>query len=265
MVTILITGATGGIGSKLSEMLAKEKNSLILLATKSDALEKLSKELKEAYAISVITIQCDVSNYDDAKNKLSKITEIDVVVNCAGIAGPTGLIEDNDMAEWNKAIQVNLLGTVHVCNILIPILKNSKKSRRGKIINFAGGGSAYARKLHTAYACSKTAVVRFTETIAQEHPELDINVIAPGAHKTKIWDEQLHESEPEKWGDMDRLKDLIVYLSNEKSDGLSGKFIHIYDDWDKKDFRLADSDFYTLRRIDDRFIQKFVDKQHQSK
>jgi hypothetical protein len=80
-----------------------------------------------------------------------------------------------------------------------------------------------------------------------------------------MWDEQLHESEPEKWGDMDRLKDLIVYLSCEKSDNLSGKFIHIYDDWDKKDFRLADSDLYTLRRIDDRFIQKFVDKQHENK
>jgi short-subunit dehydrogenase len=259
MTTILITGATGGIGEKISEMLAKEKYSLILLATREEALKQLSDKLRHEYEVSVETVCCDVSNYDCLKEKLSGIKKVDALINCAGVAGPAGSLVENDMHQWEKAIQVNLMGTAYTCQLLIPLLKNS---RRGKIINFAGGGSAYSRKYHTAYACSKTAVVRLTETLCDEYPELDINVISPGAHKTKMWDQQLHDKEPDKWGDVDRLKDLLVFLSSPKSDHISGKFVHIYDDWDKEEFWKVNPEMYTLRRIDNQLLKKLSDNKN---
>jgi NAD(P)-dependent dehydrogenase (short-subunit alcohol dehydrogenase family) len=93
-------------------------------------------------------------------------------------------------------------------------------------------------------------MVRLTEIIAAEYPMIDANAIAPGAHNTGIWKAETHDKPPEKWADKARFLSLVSFLLSEKSDGISGKFLHIYDDWEGLAPEVSRGDLYTLRRIE---------------
>lgn len=239
-MNIVITGATGGIGELLTKHLA-EKHHVVALARDKKKLIKLKGK-----NIKVISI--DVTDKQSVKKAFQSINgKVDVLINCAGLLRPVGKLLDNDLDQWKKTIEVNLLGTVYSCYYAIPLLL---KSSHGKIINFSGGGSAYPRPYHSAYASSKAAVVRFTETIAMEYPMLDINAIAPGAHKTPMWQDEKHDAEPKQWGDKNQLKSFIDYLISDKSNGISGRFIHYKDDWKNFKSKKLSKDIYTLRRVE---------------
>jgi short-subunit dehydrogenase len=240
---IIITGAAGGIGAELTSHLIN-KNEIYAFSRSEKNLKILKQKIKNK---NLKTFTLDVANKNQVKKAVSGIGQIDAVINCAAVLAPVGSFLENDLEEWKKTIEINLLGTVNVCYYTMPFLN---KSRRGKIINFAGGGSAYPRLNHSAYSVSKTAVVRFTEDIALENPELDINSIAPGAHKTNMWISETFDKEPENWGDMKRLKNFIDFLISEESDGLTGKFIHYKDSWENFDLNKLGEDIYTLRRIE---------------
>jgi len=239
---ILITGATGGIGENLTKFLM-QKNQIIAVGRD---LSKL-KKLKQASPKNVIIRQVDVVDKKAVKKLFTTIKDLDALINCAGVMRPVGKFLENDLDEWKKTLEINLLGTAYTCYFSLPKLLKSKFK---KIINFAGGGSAYPRSHHTAYGVSKTAVVRFTETLAMEYPTVDINVIAPGAHKTNMWRDETHDQEPDKWGDMRYLEKFIEYLLSAKSKGITGKFIHYKDDWKNFNSKKIGKDIYTLRRVE---------------
>jgi NAD(P)-dependent dehydrogenase (short-subunit alcohol dehydrogenase family) len=145
-----------------------------------------------------------------------------------------------------------------------------KQKGRGKIINLSGGGATNPLPRLSAYAAGKAAVVRLTETLAEELRDFSIavNAIAPGALNTRLLDEVL-QAGPELVGGefyeralkqretggapLEKGVALCVYLASSDSDGITGKLISaLWDPWEKLGhFRseLADSDIYTLRRI----------------
>ena len=106
--------------------------------------------------------------------------KLDIVVNNAGVYGPMGSIETIDWDEWVQAIAINLNGLVYCCRKAVEAFK---PHRYGKIINLSGGGATNPLPGISAYAASKAAVVRFTETLALEVKEfgIDVNAVAPGA------------------------------------------------------------------------------------
>ena len=171
-----------------------------------------------------------------------------------------------DWDEWRNAIEVNLLGTVYTCRRAVP---EFRKRGYGKIVNLSGGGATSPMPRLSAYAASKAAVVRFTETLAGEVKDasIDVNALAPGALNTAMLDEILAAG-PEKVGDyyqralkqkesggasVERAADLCVHLLSAETDGITGKLISaVWDPWHRlAEFRqpLAASDVYTLRRI----------------
>src|SRR5436190_5029126 len=109
-----------------------------------------------------------------------------------------GPIEDVAWDAWVEAIQINLFGTVLMCRELIPLLR---ARGYGKIINLSGGGATAPLPRFSAYAASKAAVVRLTETFAEElrDAHIDVNAIAPGALNTRLLDE-LIAAGPERVG-----------------------------------------------------------------
>lgn len=246
---ILITGATGGIGETLVSHLVK-KHTVTAFSRNKTALQNLRKKNNST---NIITYSVDVSDKEQVQKTLSRFKSLDIVINCAGILDPVGIFLENDLEKWKKTIEVNLMGTVYTCYYSLPLLL---KSRRGKVINFSGGGSAYPRPYHSAYSTSKTAVVRFSEDLAMEYPAIDVNAIAPGAHKTNMWKSETYDREPEKWGDMERLKEFIDFLVSEKSDGITGKFIHYKDEWEKFDSKILSKNIYTLRRVEKMRVEK---------
>jgi NAD(P)-dependent dehydrogenase (short-subunit alcohol dehydrogenase family) len=198
---------------------------------------------------------------------ITRLGRVDIVVNNAGIYGPKGLIEDVDSGEWISAVTINLFSVFFMCKWILPHIK---KNNAGKIINLSGGGATAPLPRISAYAASKAAVVRLTETIAEECKEypIEINAVAPGALNTRLLDEVL-ESGPGRVGKafyekalqqkssggtpLDLGAALCVYLASPESNGITGKLISApWDPWqDLARYReeLKNSDIYTLRRI----------------
>jgi 3-oxoacyl-[acyl-carrier protein] reductase len=178
-----------------------------------------------------------------------------------------GNIEDVDMDEWIDAIRINLFGVIYACRAAMPMFR---AQRYGKIINISGGGAANPMPAITAYAASKAAVVRFTESLALEArgDRIDVNAIAPGALVTRMMG-QLLAAGPEKVGQQffDRMSkiageggtpleigaSLCVFLGSAESNGITGKLIAAqwdrWEDWPQHLDELNSSDVYTLRRI----------------
>src|SRR6185436_7692534 len=105
--------------------------------------------------------------------------------NNAGVQGPIGSIEEVDWAEWVRAIEINLFGSVLMCRAVLPYFKSR---RAGKILQLSGGGATSPMPRVSAYAASKAAIVRFVETLAEEvrADGIDVNAIAPGAVNTRL-------------------------------------------------------------------------------
>lgn len=242
--TLLISGAAGGLGSMIAKAEAGRFGRIILVDNSGKALEKAAKSIHKA---EVHALEADVADLPALKRALSQFKGIDALVNAAGVLGPVERFGEEDFGEWKRAIEVNLIGTAAMCKAALPQLLSS---RRGKIINFAGGGAAGVRPHHSSYASSKAAVVRFTEILAAEYPGIDANAIAPGAHNTGIWKTEKYDAPPEKWADPARFLALASFLLSEKSDGISGKFIHIYDSWENFPGKALKKDMFTLRRVE---------------
>ena len=192
----IITGANQGFGFAVASEFVKEGASVAICARDFSKLKEAAKKLKTLANPSqkIIPFQLDISVENDVKDFMGKSVEelkrIDILVNNAGVYGPKGLIEQVDSKEWIKAIEINLLGVFYACKYIIP---HMKKNKAGKIINLSGGGATNPLPRISAYAASKAAVVRLTETLAKEYCNcnIDINAVAPGALNTRLLDEVL--------------------------------------------------------------------------
>ena len=221
-------------------------------------------------AQKVLARTCDVSSEAQVNElvafALRELGSLHALVLNAGIYGPMGPTESVSLAEWRRALDINLYGVLLPCRAVIP---HFKKAGRGKIVVLSGGGATNPLPNISAYAASKAAVVRLMETLAEElkNFHVDVNAIAPGALATRLVDEVLAAG-PEKVGAAFYEKNkqwkekgatplelgarLAVYLASRESDGISGKLISAqWDPWEKLHEFKADlnSDIYTLRRI----------------
>lgn len=269
----LITGASQGLGAEIARQFVESGASVVLCARNSEKLREQAARLKPMLVAgaSVVTLAADVAKPEDIEAVFEKarteFSRLDILVNNAGIYGPMGKIEDVDWAEWVDAIRINLNGLVYASRLAMPIFRAQKY---GKIINISGGGATNPLPAITAYAASKAAVVRFTESLALECKDagIDVNAVAPGALATQMMD-QLLQAGPDKVGKAfyDRMSKiaeeggtplsigaaLCVFLASAKSDGITGKLISAqwdrYEDWPEHRDELNSTDLYTLRRI----------------
>ena len=269
----LVTGASQGLGKAIAYSFVKEGAHVAICARDSKLVEFAANELRTHASgdQKVFAIGCDVSAADEVERLFSDISAhlgpVEILVNNAGVYGPKGQSESVPFSEWARAIEINLYGTFLPCQFAI---QHMKRVGRGKIINLSGGGAAAPLPRISAYAASKAAVVRLTETLAEELREfsIDVNAIAPGALNTRLLEDVLSAG-PDAVGKalyekslkqrdsggvpLEKAASLCVYLASETSDGISGKLISAqWDPWEHLDeFRaqLAKSDVYTLRRI----------------
>jgi len=230
----------------------------------------------EALGRRTLALEVDVSKKEDIERMvrltMQEFSKVDILVNNAGILGPVGPVVDNDIEEWVKTININLIGMFLCTKMVLPIMI---ERRHGKIINLSGGGATGPRPRFSAYATSKAAVVRFTETLAEEVKEFNIqvNAIAPGALDTQMHDQVLAVGEAAGEGELAlsrRVKEgrgtpfelpagLAVFLASDESDGLTGRLISaVWDDWrsmsKERIEEIMSGELYTLRRIDNVFF-----------
>lgn len=269
----IITGANQGLGLEIARKYLAAGADLMLCARNSTLLEQARVELVAVASPGqkVITQAADVSLENDVKNlvlqTLDQLNGCHILVNNAGIYGPKGAIESVDWSEWVAAMQINVFGSVLMSRAL---LSHFKKQRYGKVIQLSGGGATSPMPYISAYAVTKAAIVRYTETLAEEvrGTGIDVNAIAPGALNTRMLDEIL-EAGPNKVGKgfyerslrqketggagLSKGAELALFLASPASDGITAKLISaVWDNWEqwpKHLQELSDTDAYTLRRI----------------
>ncbi|MFC1940772.1 SDR family NAD(P)-dependent oxidoreductase [Chloroflexota bacterium] len=265
----IITGGSGGIGSTIAKAFAIKGIHLVLNSRTESALEKVKREIQEASPVKVEIFPADVSQPDLVKSMVDftveKFGTVDILVNCAGIMGPIGLSSEISAENWLEGIKINLFGTFLCIQTVLPIMMTKKK---GKIINFSGGGAVSPRPRLSAYGASKAAVVRLTETWAAEIGEynIDMNAISPGAVNTQLLEAVLEagksagdelnkalKQKEEGGTPPERAAELAVFLASSDSDGLTGRLISaVWDSWKEIPTRLPEimaSDVFTVRRI----------------
>jgi NAD(P)-dependent dehydrogenase (short-subunit alcohol dehydrogenase family) len=278
----VITGGGRGIGEAVALAFAGEGATVVLAARTASELAQVAAKISATGGIAM-PVPTDVSSPADVSRLVQRAVDaygrVDVLVNAAGILGPVGPLWEADPEAWKRAIEVNFYGTFLCCRAVLP---HMVKRRRGKIVNFSGGGAASPLPRMAAYGASKAAVVRLTETLAEEVKPfgIEVNAIAAGMVNTRLLDAVLAAKElgGEQFARVRRLRDtgeggvpaelpaaLVLWLASDASQGLTGKLISApYDDWRGWNARqisaLKASPWFTLRRLDHATLRPLLDK-----
>ena len=264
----VITGGSRGIGKAIAKAFLEHGAEVFLLARNNEELMAVQKECAELGTVHTRVLDvAEERSVEEAACEIEKVWGgVDMLVNAAGIYGPIGKVTDVDPQEWKKALEVNLFGTFLMTRAVVPMMK---KQGGGTIVNFVGGGEG-AYPHFTSYVSAKGGIARFTETVAAELKDsnIDVNAIAPGAVNTKFLEDIL-DAGPEKAGKEnyerslkqkesqgvppEKAAQLVLFLASDAAKGLTGKILSaVWDPYEKfsehmKD--IMDSDVYTFRRV----------------
>lgn len=195
----LITGATGGIGRALSEMLAHD----------GWTVAGMARVPRTEWSLYGSFYQGDVSYPQDCQaafaDTLAAHGQVDALLNCAAVRGPEQPLSWEDSSLWHRTFEVNLMGTVNMCRAVIP---HMFMRGTGAIVNFSGGGVGGPNMAphRSAYVASKAAVVAFTESLALESGSIRINALAPGKVYTGM------SADPHKGPSLLKLQAMVRWL-----------------------------------------------------
>ena len=188
--SVLITGAGRGIGKRLAMGFAAEGARVGLLARSQAELDLAKLEIEQAGG-QALRLRADVREPEDLAHAVERMRSsfggLDVLIAAAGVQGPIGPFLSSKPKAWNETVEINLIGVANACRVALPPMI---EKRSGKIILISGGGSAYARPNFTAYAASKTAVVRFGENLAVEVSDHNVQVNIDRARRGLLHDDR---------------------------------------------------------------------------
>ncbi len=268
----LVTGAYGTLGSAIAHRLRREGAHLLLVGRAAPRLATLREALAAEQAPGGIeTLALDLAAKEAPERvaaAVGALGRLDALFNNAAIQGPIGPLWENDWQAWEETVRVNLLVPVALARALVEPLA---AARRGKIVNISGGGASGPRANFSAYAVAKTALVRFTETFAEEVRacNIEVNAIAPGTLASAMTEAVLAAGEArsgeremalarkaqsgEAAAALEKAAGLCAWLASPASDGITGRLIAaLWDPWEtlgRHAAELAGSDIYTLRRV----------------
>ena len=178
---VVVTAGASGIGRAIADMLAAHGARLHICDVDEGALAAFAKAHPEAGVTKAdVSSEADVDRlFDEASSSLGGL---DVLVNNAGIAGPTGKIEDLDPADWRRCIDIDLTGSFLCARKAVPMIKGAGG---GLIVNISSVAGKYGYPFRTPYASAKYGIIGLTETLAKElgPSEIRVNAILPGLVK----------------------------------------------------------------------------------
>ena len=187
--TVLITGASRGIGRAAATAFAKAGYNLVITCSKTETeLLQLKTELEKTYAADVLTSVGDIADFAYVTELFGQVSKrfagVDVLINNAGISY-VGLLEDMTIEQWNRMVGVNLTSVFFTCKLAIPYML-SKKS--GKIINISSVWGNVGASCEVAYSACKGGMNAFTKGLAKELAPsgIQVNAIACGCIDTQM-------------------------------------------------------------------------------
>tara|TARA_E500000331_G_scaffold293832_1_gene291291 strand:+ start:338 stop:1084 length:747 start_codon:yes stop_codon:yes gene_type:complete len=222
--TAVITGGAQGFGLDIAKKFLEFGANVIIWDIDKKELEKASKEINNnKLSFNVV----DVSSFNDVEKTskhITSLTKIDILINNAGITGSTAELWNYDVKEWNKVVEINLMGTFNCCKSIIP---NMIKNNYGRIVNIASVSGKDGNAKASAYSSAKAGVLGLTKSLGKELAEKNIavNAVTPAGAKTRILDQMSNEHVQRmlskvprgRFLELNELTSLVCWLSSEEN------------------------------------------------
>jgi 3-oxoacyl-[acyl-carrier protein] reductase len=221
--TAIITGGAQGFGLNIAKQFLNFGSSKVIIWDIDE--NELKIALKEINNPNLSYNVVDVSNFDqvnNAVNKIIKSSNIDILVNNAGITGSTAFLWDYDVSEWNKIVQINLMGTFNCCKCVVPSMI---KNNYGRIVNVASVAGKEGNANASAYSAGKAGAIALTKSLGKElaNKNIAVNAVTPAGAKTRILDQMSKEHVQRmlskvprgRFLEIEEMTSLVCWLSSE--------------------------------------------------
>ena len=233
MKKILITGASGGIGSSIANKFLKNEYKMILTSSSDTTLNKLRQKYGNNHHYYIL----DFKNPDENNIILKKISlehqDLNVIVNNAGITDDSLLLRMNN-DQWNNVIQANLSSNFSIIKALLP---NMIKNKSGNIIGVSSVVATSGNPGQSNYVAAKSGMIGLYKSVALEvaSRNINVNIISPGfiisPMTDKLNDKQknviLEKIPMKRFGESKEIANLVYFLSSDESKYITGQNIHI--------------------------------------
>jgi 3-oxoacyl-[acyl-carrier protein] reductase len=233
----LVTGGASGIGEKTAEFFVQEGVKVLVSDVNGERIEKSVASLKEMGG-EVRGIPCDVTQEEQVSRMVAEARAhfgtIDFLVNSAGIGGGMIPLETAKRQDWQKILEINLIGTINCCKAVMPILR---EMRSGRIVNIASEAGVSGEKGLEIYAASKGGVIALTKSLAKNlgRDQVTVNAVAPAFVHSPMTSYLTPELE-QKWlrmyvlkrlGETKDIASMIVFLCSDRCSWITGQTISV--------------------------------------
>ena len=183
--TAVITGGAQGFGLDVAKKFLNFGAKVIIWDIDEQELQTASKKINNS---NLSYNQVDVSNFEQVNKAVAKVTDssnIDILINNAGITGSNATVWDYDVNEWNKVLDINLLGTFYCCKTIVP---HMIKKNYGRIVNVASVAGKDGNPNASAYSSAKAGIIGLTKSLGKELADKNIavNAVTPSSANTRI-------------------------------------------------------------------------------
>ena len=222
--TALVTGGAQGFGFDIAKRFLESGAKVIIWDIDPKMIEKAVKDLNNPDLTSNIV---DVSNFKEVESSVKEIiknSNIDILINNAGITGPTASLWEYDLEMWKKVVEINLMGTFHCCKAIVP---NMIKNNYGRIVNVASVAGKDGNANASAYSVGKAGAIGLTKSLGKELADKNIavNAVTPAGAKTRILDQMTKEHVQRmlskvprgRFLEVEEFTSLICWLSSEEN------------------------------------------------
>lgn len=227
---VIITGAVGNLGFATARVFQTAGHQTVLVDRSQDRLQSMFPDLANSsdhLMVGGIDLTDAISIRQMIEQVLPRMGRIDVLVNTVGGWGGGKPVHEDDLATWDFLFNVNVRTTLLCCRAVIPVML---KEGHGKIINVASRNGLAGSSGFSAYSASKSAVIRLTESLAEELKILDINVncILPGTIDTPQNRAAMPDADVNTWVEPAAIADVILFLTSDASRAINGAALPVY-------------------------------------
>jgi len=222
--TAIITGGAQGFGLNIAEKFLNSGANVIIWDIDKKQIQSAIKEINNPkLSYNVV----DISNFEKVNNvvlEINKSSKIDILINNAGITGPTTELWNYSLDDWNKVVEINLNGTFNCCKSIVP---NMIKNNYGRIVNIASVAGKDGNANASAYSAAKAAVIALTKALGKElaNKNIAVNAVTPAGAKTRILDQMsdkhvkfmLSKVPRGRFLELEELSSLVCWLSSEEN------------------------------------------------
>ena len=222
--TAVITGGAQGFGFDIARRFLSSGAKVIIWDNDPDILKKSVKELNNTNLTSNVI---DVSKFEEVENctnEIVKNSKIDILINNAGITGPTAPLWEYDLEKWKKVVDINLMGTFNCCRAIVP---DMIKNNYGRIVNVASVAGKDGNANASAYSAGKAGAIGLTKSLGKELADKNIavNAVTPAGAKTRILDQMTKEHVQRmlskvprgRFLEVEEFTSLVCWLSSEEN------------------------------------------------